>query len=442
VSLLSARSESFDVAVIGGGAAGIAAAIAAAGCGAHTLLLERADSLGGNISQALVHTLCGLYLAAGSGDAIPANPGFPQRFAATLRRAGAAGEPERAGRVWVLPTDPPRVSETALQLCAQTPGLELRLAHDLVGAELASHGDGPQRLRVRSTRVGECELTAGVIVDASGDAAAAALGGAATEMADSDALQLPSYIFRLADVDTAALGELQGFGRLRVTSAVAGAVRHGALPPGCEAVLVRPGFEAGRIYVTLNLPRPGDYAPLRPDCAAALRTRARAAAEQVVAFLRQTRPAFEKCRVDAWPERVGVRETRRVRARDPVCAEDVRSGRRRDDEVALSTWPIELWQDHRKAHFEHPAGPCSLPLGALVSLSHPRLAMAGRCLGADREALGALRVLGTALASGEAAGIAAALAADSGTPLALVAAERVRHHILERAASAGEFARG
>ena len=441
--LLSALPERFDVAVVGGGMAGIAAALAAAASGARTLLLERDDALGGNVSQALVHTLCGLYLAAEAGDAIPANPGFPQRFAAILRSAGAAGDPERAGRVWVLPTDPPRVAAAALRLCEQTRGLDLRLGHELVGAELAIRGSGPQRLRVRSARAGERELAASVVVDASGDAVAAALGGAATEMADPEALQLPSYIFRLSDVDTAALEELQGFGRLRVTSAVAGAVRSGALPAGCEAVLVRPSFEAGRIYVTLNLPRPGegDYAPLRPECAAALRDRARAAAERVVAFLRQTRPAFEKCRVDAWPARVGVRETRRVCARDPVSAADVRTGRRRDDEVALSTWPIELWQDHRKARFEHPVGPCSLPLGALISRSHPRLAMAGRCLGADREALGALRVLGAALASGEAAGIAAALAADAGTPLAGVAAERVRHHILERARAAGDCGR-
>jgi hypothetical protein len=431
-------AERFDVAVVGGGAAGIAAAVAAAGCGARTLLVERAATLGGNVSQALVHTICGLYHAAESGEAVVANPGFPRRFAASLRRAGAAGAPERAGRVWVLPTDPPRVAAVAVAICEATPELDLRLGHELVGVDLATGGAGLQQLRVRSARDGERDLTAAVVVDASGDAAAAVLGGAATEMAGPDALQLPSYIFRLADVDAAAFQELQGFARLRITHAVAGAVRSGALPEGCESVLVRPGSEAGQLYVTLNLPRPGDreYAPLDPACAAELGARGRSAAEQVVAFLRHTRAAFEKCRVDAWPDRVGVRETRRVSGVTPISGDDVRAGRRREDEVALSTWPIELWQDHRRAHFEHPDGPCSVPLGALISHSHPRLAVAGRCLAADREALGALRVLGAALATGEAAGVAAALAVDAGIPLGQVAPERVRHHILERAAAA------
>ena len=67
-------------------------------------------------------------------------------------------------------------------------------------------------------------------MDTSGDAAVAALGGADTEMAEPDVLQLPSYCFRLADVDTAKLEELRGFGRLRVSHAVAGAVRSGSLP--------------------------------------------------------------------------------------------------------------------------------------------------------------------------------------------------------------------
>ena len=77
--------------------------------------------------------------------------------------------------------------------------------------------------------------------------------------------------------------------------------------------------------------------------------------------------------------------------------------------------------------------PCSIPLGALVSRSHPRLGMAGRCLSASHEALGALRVIGSALATGEAVGIAAALAADAGIALAAVPARDVRAKILELA---------
>ncbi len=66
----------YDVAVVGGGSAGIAAAIAAAERGAHCILLDREATLGGNISQAFVHTVCGLYYA---DEPVPryANPGFP-----------------------------------------------------------------------------------------------------------------------------------------------------------------------------------------------------------------------------------------------------------------------------------------------------------------------------------------------------------------------------
>ena len=127
-----------------------------------------------------------------------------------------------------------------------------------------------------------------------------------------------------------------------------------------------------------------------------------------------------------------VRVPRRLRGLHRVTDDDVLSGHRRADEVAISTWPVELWQDHRRARFEHPRGPSSVPLGSLVSRSHPWLGMAGRCLSATHEALGALRVIGTALATGEAIGVAAALAADRGSGLDSIAALDVRNHILEQ----------
>jgi hypothetical protein len=422
-----------DVAVVGGGAAGIAAAVAAAERGARTVLVERAPALGGNISQALVHTICGLYAVDGETPR-PVNPGFPQRFAAVLRRAGAAGEPLRAGRVWVLPTDPRKLAAAALALCEATPGLELLLGAEVVSARLARDGRAPQRLHARCAQGPDRQIAASLVVDTSGDANAADLAGAESESAEAGELQLPSFIFCLADVDTAALGELAGFGRMRVTRAVAEAARSGELPAACEALLLRPAAEPGQVFVTLNVARPaeGAYDPLDSASLAALRDAAQGAAERIVDFLRATRPAFEKCRVDHWPARLGVRESRRIHGREQVSGDDVRAGRRRPDEVALSSWPIELWQDHRRARFEVPAGACSIPLGALVSRSHPRLATAGRCLSGDREALGALRVIGTALASGEAAGVAAALAADTGVPLSELAPERVRDDILGR----------
>jgi hypothetical protein len=189
------------------------------------------------------------------------------------------------------------------------------------------------------------------------------------------------------------------------------------------------------LYATLTLPPlPGrPYTPLDQDYLETLRAQAKEWADAVVAFLRESRPGFARARIADWPARVGVRETRRVRGRVELTREDVLEGRRRRDEVAISTWPIELWEDHRRPRLEWPVAACSVPLEALVSRSHPRLGMAGRCLSASREALGALRVIGTALATGEAVGVAAALAADAGTGLAAVAPEHVRARIAEQA---------
>ena len=425
-------SENFDVVVVGGGSAGIAAAVSAAELGSHTLLLERGKFLGGNVAHAFVHTICGLYRAANEGHALVLNPGMPSRLASGLRAAGVAGEAERAGRVYVLPIEPPRYAAFLAELCERTPGLEVRTESELIKVEHTETSERRWALRVRNRECGVSGIAAGWLVDSSGDANAAALAGASVEAAAPEEIQLPSFIFRMGGVGRS---ECVGFAKLRLTHVVAGAVAHGDLPPGCESVLVRPGLEPDEVYVTLNMPRPIDipYALLDEERLASLAARAREDAERIVEFLSRTRPAFEKSRISAWPERIGVRETRRVLGLREIRGDDVLSGRSDPDEIARSSWPVELWHDHRRAHFEYPEGACSIPLGSLVSRSHPYLGMAGRCLSASHQALGALRVIGTALATGEAIGVAAALAANAGSPLDAIAADDVRHHILERA---------
>ena len=419
----------YDILVAGGGTAGLAAACTAADLGARTLLVERGAVLGGNATLAWVHTFCGLYLSADAGDAVPVNSGFPQRLARALQAEGGAGFPERAGRVWVLPIFPPVLERVAARACSARNGLDCWLGAEVVSASLSREGHAPARLEVRRGEA-RCPVQAQVVIDATGDAAVGMLAEAGLDQAPAEMLQAPSFIFRVRGAPTQGL---QGFERLRFSVALAEATRRGALPPGCESVLVRPGQEPGEAYLTLNLPRlPGrPFDPLDPEYLDALHTKSRGWAAAIVAFLRETRPSFAHCRLEDFPPRVGVRETRRLRGCVVVERDDVLRGRRRDDEVVLSSWPIELWHDHRRARFEYPEAPCGVPLGALVSASHPQLGMAGRCLSASHEALGALRVIGTALATGEAVGAAAALAVDGGMPMMELPPARVRS-VLER----------
>lgn len=420
------ESPAFDVAVVGGGTAGVAAALGASRLGARTLLVERSEVLGGNAANAQVHTICGLFFceAASGTRSRPsyANPGFPRAFSEGLRRAGAALDPVWSGRVAVLPTEPAGVAARAAEWCAGEPELTCWTRCAVVAAELA---EPDSLLRVAT----HAPIRARVVIDASGDGVLGDLGGAEFSMSSAAELQNPSYIFRMSGVDPAPL---EGMGRVRISHAVASAARSGKLPRTCESVTLRLATTPGDVYVTLNVPRleDRDYTPLDDDYRKLLEERAREAALELERFLHTTRPGFERARITGWPRRIGVRETRRLRGRLEVSREDVLEGRRRDDEVAVSTWPIELWRDHRRAHFEYGKEACGIPLAALVSRSHPNLGMAGRCVSASHEALGALRVIGTALATGEAIGVAAALAADSGQALASIAPSEVRRHIV------------
>ncbi len=398
-----------DVLILGGGGAGIAAAVSAARAGAHTVLVERHGALGGMATAALVHSVCGLYLLRAEPGAVLANRGLPGEFVARLVRAGASAGPVRMGRLDVLPHSPPGFAAVADAITAECGTLDVLLHTELI----AAHGSG----RVDSVEVicrgARMALEPRTIADASGDAVLAALAGAGTEMAESAHLQRPAFIFALHTVDVAALGDE---GRIHLAHQIAEAVHDGRLDRGALGAQFRTTGCGSEVYVTVDLAGPENFDPTSPAHLSALEVTGRKIAVELFAFLRANHAAFARAELAAFPARVGIRESRRVRGEITISADDVLRGTESHDVVALGTWPMELREKATGPRWRFPEDnrPTQIPLGALKAEGMENLWTAGRCISCEHEAQAALRVIGTCLATGQAAGIAAASQAKHG----------------------------
>ena len=113
----------------------------------------------------------------------------------------------------------------------------------------------------------------------------------------------------------------------------------------------------------------------------------------------------------------------------PLTWEDVVHGRRVDDSIALGAWGVE-WHDRKtfESTFVYPPdkGTYEIPLRCLMSRDTTNLFAAGRLADADQKAGASLRVMGTAFATGQAAGVAAAMVAQH-RPVDANAVRKVLH---------------
>ena len=391
-----------DIAVVGGGSAGIAAAVSAARTGARVVFIDRNGLLGGQASGAMVHSICGLYLLRedATRPLQPANHGFPMEFARELLAMGGARGPVRMGRLDVLLHEPTAIAILAEKLCAKLPGMEVLLHTEILAVE----PDGDRILLRLNSQGRNKELIAGAVVDASGDAEVAALVGAAC--AQSTRIQRPAYIVKLAGVDPKIL---TADGRIHIAQVLSAAVADTTLPPSALGITFRMGVTDEDTWATTDLAAEG-FDPLDSQCLSAMECEGRDITSRILHFLRTSLPEFRRAAIAAFPGRVGVRESRRILGQYELTAEDVCTGAAFPDSVARSAWPIELRETSHGPKFRFPQNnrPCEIPLRSLRFRDNDRFFMAGRCISCSHEAQAAIRVLGTCLATGEAAGKAAA----------------------------------
>jgi len=186
---------------------------------------------------------------------------------------------------------------------------------------------------------------------------------------------------------------------IKVPYAVRQGVEANILPSYLRFTTFVPGDSTDEGWCKLSLPA------ARPDVRAAQDD-----AKRLHDYLKGALPVFWKSRItDSSPE-VLEREGPRLKGLYTLTEQDVLEGRKFPDVVARSAWPIEIWDPERGPVYRYlKAGEfCDIPLRCLKSAAAENLLCAGRCISADRQALGSTRVMGTCMALGDAAGKEAA----------------------------------
>lgn len=420
--------RTYDIVVVGGGTAGVMAAIAAAESGKDVLIAERGYALGGSATMAQVTPFMNIRIGDNNNSYIST------RMHRLLEESGYIAPPwDGAPKTMFSPVT---MTVTLEEMCKDA-GVEI-----LYGAAFVNTVKDGERIKaiLVQTVSGLMQIDAAFFIDTTGDAQVAFMSGcpyAAGDPEDHDYNQNMSLRFAVGDIDMRKVNRAQYELGVADVNPDSPHVYMAMEWKGEEEPLTRlfkKGLETGELvwadgvyFQTFTASSFGDSVmyfncPEAPNCRHTTDVfevsegviDCRASAVRIHKFLKNNLSGFENSTIISFAQMPGVRESRRIEGEYLLTIDDYNACRKFADGIAQSAYPIDV---HGKSELVHPRGfePgefFEIPFGTLVPKGVDNLLVAGRCISASFWAQSAIRIQLVCHALGEAAGIGASMALD------------------------------
>lgn len=427
-----------DVVVVGAGAAGVAAATVAAEAGLSVIIIEKYGFAGGAAVAGMSGTICGLYLASDDQSAPPQQIvfGFAERFRERLEQRGGLTSPQRYGKTYTVAHDPLVWRETADELLT-TAGVRI-IFHAAVSGVIMD-GESYAGVVVESN-AGRVAVHARRTIDASGDAAVVARAGGAFRFGDSGIIQNPTMFFRLGNVDTEAFWDDFGDDTIcppEVSAQLRAERETGADLPR-EKIWIFRTTRPNELLVNATRLTAADGRMLNvidPEDFTEAEVLGRRQVRSYADFLRRTLNGCEESFVVDTGVEAGIRQTRSIASVSTLTNDMVLACEKPDDGICRSPWPIELHDGSRPKLHWLIDDYYTIPFGSLVPERGENIIVAGRCLGAEHEALASARVTAQCFEYGHAAGQATVLSLRSETDYRNLAIADIRSMMIDGGSS-------
>lgn len=425
-----------EVLVVGGGPAGLCAAISAARNGARTLLIEQNGFCGGMATAGLVAPFMTCYDSAGDKVLIR---GIFEEIINRLCESGDALHPsgiegktsftsyQGPGHIHVTPFRAEALKRLADEMLTEA-GVKVLYHTSFVDAQ--REGERVERVIVH-TKEGLCAVKADVIVDCSGDADVVAAAGGEYILGNGQGKMQPATMFfRINHVDTAAVdADIEAnWDKFYRKDGVNYRSMHWWVEKAREAG----DWDLDRVSIglyrgvdedewSINTSRIMGIDGTVSESLTRGEMEGRQQVKQIFNFIKKYIPGCQNASLLDTGSTLGIRETRHIVGLKTLTLSAVLGCEVPDDTVMIAANAVDIHGKFGPRSNEYitlePGKGYGVPYGCLVPRGFENLLVAGRCLSAESEAAGSVRVMPPCMAMGEAAGAAAALAVKTGATL-------------------------